>query len=259
MKEFKQTNGENTMKQSEQTDERVGQLEQTNKELRQLKERMGAERPISWPEFPEIKLYKDQILSYMERQLINFDDNSQITSAMLNNYIKDKLLPSADGKKYLREHLAGFTEICVLKQVLTVRDTGLLLQQELEGSSHETFYEKFRGILDVALARTSERIEQNLEFEALSDMALRLAVSSYCDKLAAERMLEIIRVRVAALEQKKAEKKKPEKPKKAKKPEKPEKPEKSKKQPKKQSKKQQKKPKEQEKIQLKKPEKEIIK
>lgn len=183
------------------------ELEQINGRLKQLKEKLEAERSVSWSEFPDIGLYKDQIVSYLQRQLIHFEENGQITSAMVNNYIKDKLLPRADGKKYSREHLAGLTEICVLKQVLSVRDTGLLLQQELDGSDHETFYEKFRKILDAALARTSERIDPEWEAEALSDMALRLAVSSYCDRLAAERLLEIIRGRATAIEQKKADKK----------------------------------------------------
>lgn len=183
------------------------EIEQVNARLKQLKEKLESERPVSWSEFPDIGLYKDQIISYMQRQLIHFEENGQITSAMVNNYIKDKLLPRADGKKYSREHLAGLTEICILKQVLTVRDTGFLLQEEQGVNGHEAFYEKFREILDEALSLTSERIDANWEADALSDMALRLAVASYCDKLAAERLLEIIRVRSLAGEQKKADKK----------------------------------------------------
>jgi len=178
------------------------ELEQVNARLKQLKEKLEAERPVSWSEFPDIGLYKDQVISYMQRQLIHFEENGQITSAMLNNYIKDKLLPRADGKKYAREHLAGLTEICILKQVLTVRDTGLLLQEELAVNGHEAFYGKFREILDAALSATAGRIDAQWEADALSDMALRLAIASYCDKLAAERLIEIIRARSQAMEQK---------------------------------------------------------
>lgn len=177
------------------------------KELEQLKEKLAVERPVSWSEFPDIGLYKDQVVSYMHRQLINFEGDGQMTSAMVNNYIKDRLLPRADGKKYSREHLAGLTEICLLKQVLSVHDTGLLLRQELDEGDHEIFYSKFRQILDKALTGTSEQIDPNLEIEALSDMALRLAISSYCDKLACERLLEMIRSKVITEEQKKADKK----------------------------------------------------
>ena len=181
-------------------------------ELEQLKEKLAAERPVSWTEFPDIGLYMDQIISYMQRQLINFEGDGQITSAMVNNYIKDKLLPRADGKKYSREHLAGLTEICLLKQVLSVRDTGLLLHQELGEGDPEKFYSKFKQILDKALGKTAEQIDLDWEVEALSDMVLRLAISSYCDKLAGERLLEIIRSKVNAEEQKKPDKKQDKRP-----------------------------------------------
>ena len=172
-------------------------------ELKQLKEKLANERPVEWNEFPDIGLYKDQVLSYMKRQVINFDENNQITSAMINNYIKDNLLPRTDGKKYSREHLAGLTEICILKQVLSVRDTGLLMKQELQNSSPREFYTKFKEILDSELTKTAESINAELDMGALSDMALRLAVVSYCNKLASERLIEIIR----ACEEKKLEKK----------------------------------------------------
>ena len=176
-------------------------------ELKQLKGKLAAERPVSWTEFPDIGLYMDQVLSYMHRQLIDFEGDSRITSAMVNNYIKDKLLPRADGKKYSREHLAGLTEICLLKQVLSVRDTGLLLHQELGDGDPEKFYSKFKQILDVSLAGTAEQIDPDWDVEALSDMALRLVVSSYCNKLAGERLLEIIRSRITVEEQKKPDRK----------------------------------------------------
>ena len=183
------------------------------KELEQLKEKLAAERPVSWTEFPDIGLYKDQVVSYMLRQLISFEDSGLITSAMLNNYIKDKLLPRADGKKYSREHLAGLTEICILKQVLSVNHTGLLLHEELDKSDPEIFYTKFRQILDRELVRTSEQIDPDWEAGELSDMALRLAVSSYCEKLACERLLEIIMIKenIVLNEEQKKPDKKPEK------------------------------------------------
>lgn len=176
-------------------------------ELEQLKHKLTVERPRPWSEFPDIGLYKDQVLSYMRRQLINFGDDGLITSAMINNYIKDKLLPRADGKKYSQEHLAGLTEICLLKQVLSVRDTGLLLHQELAKNGPEEFYSKVNEILDKALTKTAEQIDPNWGEDDLSDKVLRLAVSSYCSKLACERLLEIIRDKALFEEQRKPNRK----------------------------------------------------
>lgn len=175
--------------------------------LEQLKNKLAGERPVSWEEFPDIGLYKDQVVYYMKRQLINFEGDGQITSAMINNYIKDGLLPRADGKKYSREHLAGLTGICLLKQVLSVGDTGFLLHQELDKDDTEKVYSKIKIILDEALTETAEQIDLNWGTEDLSDMALRLAISSYCNKLACERLLEIIRSTKLSEEEKKTDKK----------------------------------------------------
>lgn len=181
--------------------------DQIREKLEQLKEKLASERPVKWSEFPDIGLYKDQVLSYMFRQLINFEGDGQLTSAMINNYIKDGLLPRTDGKKYSREHLAGLTEICLLKQVLSVRDTGFLLKQELVDGDHADFYTKFVQILDNALKDTDVLINTEWDMEALSDMTLRLAVSSYCGKLACERLIEIMRTSQLTEEKKKVEKK----------------------------------------------------
>ena len=101
-------------------------------ELEELKQRMTTERPQPWDAFPDIGLYMDQIISYMPRQLINYGDGELLTSAMVNNYIKDGMLPRAEGKRYSRVHLAYLTAICVLKQVLSVKEASLLIATGVE-------------------------------------------------------------------------------------------------------------------------------
>ncbi|MFR8330973.1 MAG: DUF1836 domain-containing protein [Oscillospiraceae bacterium] len=66
----------------------------------------------------------DQLISYMPRQLIHYGEGEALTSAMVNNYIKDGALPRADGKRYSRTHLAYLTAICALKQVLSGEGRG---------------------------------------------------------------------------------------------------------------------------------------
>ena len=71
-------------------------------ELIELRARMEQERPTPWEDLPDLALYMDQLVSYMSRQLIRFDEGSALTSAMVNNYIKDGLVPRAEGKRYGR-------------------------------------------------------------------------------------------------------------------------------------------------------------
>ena len=47
-------------------------------ELNELKRRLEQERPAAWNELPDIALYMDQIIAYMSRQLIRFDQLSTV-------------------------------------------------------------------------------------------------------------------------------------------------------------------------------------
>ncbi len=79
----------------------------------------------NYEELPDIDLYMDQVVTFLDKQLYIFQNNTldkQITSSMINNYVKGEVLPSPISKKYNREHLALIEEICTLKQVLSIAD-----------------------------------------------------------------------------------------------------------------------------------------
>ena len=141
-------------------------------ELEELKQRMTTERPQPWDAFPDIGLYMDQIISYMPRQLINYGDGELLTSAMVNNYIKDGMLPRAEGKRYSRVHLAYLTAICVLKQVLSVKEASLLIATGVE--------------------HTAQRLDTQGDVDDLPRLALSLALRSYADRLACQRVLDVL-------------------------------------------------------------------
>lgn len=161
-------------------------------EISELKRRLAEERPQEWGDFPDIGLYMDQIISYMPRQLIRFGDGETLTSAMVNNYIKDGMLPRAEGKRYSRTHLAYLTAICALKQVLSVKDASLLIAAGVEAKETEPLYDYFRRALDAALAETAASIPEDATEHDLPKLAFGLALRSYADKLACERILDIL-------------------------------------------------------------------
>ena len=162
-------------------------------ELQNLKSRMEQERPSPWEDLPDIALYMDQLISYMPRQLIRFDGGPVLTSAMVNNYIKDGLVPRAEGKRYGPIHLGYLTAVVALKQVLSVRDIGALMGagRALEKSPPEQ-YAYFRDALDHALTDTAQAIDPEAGQSDLAKMALDFAVRSYANQLACQRVLSIL-------------------------------------------------------------------
>lgn len=162
-------------------------------ELDELKRRLEQERPAAWEAMPDLALYMDQVISYLPRQQIRWNESETITSAMVNNYMKDGLLPRAEGKRYYRTHLAYLTVIAALKQVLSVKDMAVLIAAGQQDHAPETLYQTFQQELDGALNDTAEMIQTDLSEEELPQLALALALRSYADRLACQRILELIR------------------------------------------------------------------
>ena len=162
-------------------------------ELQSLKDRMEQERPTPWKDLPDIALYMDQLISYMPRQLIRFDEGNALTPAMVNNYIKDGLVPRGEGKRYGPIHLGYLTAVVALKQVLSVRDIGALMAagRALEKTPPEQ-YGYFCCALDQALTDAAQAIDPEAGQSDLAKMALDFAVRSYASQLACQRILSIL-------------------------------------------------------------------
>jgi len=161
-------------------------------ELEQLKRLLQKERPVSWEELPDLALYMDQIISYMPRQLINLQGDEQVTSAMVNNYIKDGLVPRADGKRYGKTHLGYLTAVCAMKKVLSVKDMRTVLDCVPDGKSPEAIYNYFVCAIDAALNEAAANLDVDTPEDKLPNLALSLGLRSYANQLACQRVLELM-------------------------------------------------------------------
>lgn len=161
-------------------------------ELEELKKRLSEERPASWDELPDIPLYMDQVVGYLSRQLISFEDGEGLTPAMINNYIKDGLLSRANGKKYGQEHLAYLTAISAMKRVLSVREMRALVEIGRDGRDTRQLYAFFCQTLDQAMAGAAGCLDPGLPDQDLPKLVLSLAMRSYASGLACRRVLAIM-------------------------------------------------------------------
>lgn len=149
---------------------------------------------VPWDRMPEIDLYMDQVITYMDKQLHLFQskENSKLlTPSMINNYVKDGLLPRPDHKKYSREHLAGLLIICMLKQVLSIPDISALSQELSLESSPEQLHHIFCDIQKSALQEVCARVEETagLGDAQLKQLAFTLSIEATARRAAAERIL----------------------------------------------------------------------
>jgi len=87
-----------------------------------------------WEELPDIDLYMDQVLRLTEKHL-SVIGIKPVTAAMINNYVKLKLLPAPIGKKYTRQHVAFIFAIAILKdvfEIIQIRE-GILVETQILG------------------------------------------------------------------------------------------------------------------------------
>jgi len=173
--------------------------------------------PSSWEQLPDIGLYMDQVITYLERQLGAFrgpNEEYPITSSMINNYAKAKLIPRTDGKKYGQEHIARLLSVFSLKRVLSVQDIGALFTGLDDEEALRAFYELFREEMGESAERTAEKIKNDLlsgdialsEDGRLPDgtdagesdrrnvrkLALQLAIDASVQSFAAEKLLSLV-------------------------------------------------------------------
>lgn len=162
-------------------------------DIKELKEKLRTTRPAGWEQMPDIELYKDQVLSYMQRQILPVDGDEALTGAMINNYIKAGALPRPNGKKYGKEHLAFLTAICALKPVMSVNDMEYLLNKQGVDVDTKGFYELLCSHIDRTMMDTASNLDDNLGKYNLPEYILSIALQTASLRIVCESLLHIMR------------------------------------------------------------------
>ncbi len=110
-------------------------------------------RFVRWHELPDIDLYMDQLITFVERNIGDLfsHDEKCITPAMINNYVKLQLIPKPIKKRYAKKHLAYLMAITTLKQVLPIPKIREGIDQAIHLYGADGAYNLFCQTMDDAL------------------------------------------------------------------------------------------------------------
>lgn len=149
---------------------------------------------VPWDRLPELDLYMDQVITLMNKQLsaVSVDSDRPLTSSMINNYVKDGVMPRPIQKKYNREHLTVMLMICMLKSVFSLPEIRGLVEGLSRFNSSEQLYTVFHDAEQQALRRAADRL-RDMEQMSESDrylLAMELALEANADRIVAARLLE---------------------------------------------------------------------
>jgi hypothetical protein len=103
----------------------------------------------AYDEIPNLGLYMDQVLTLMGQYLAPLttadSEDTAITAATINNYVRVKVMPAPEKKKYLRIHIAYLIIICTLKQAMSISDIQALLPADMtDEEMRELYYDYSR-------------------------------------------------------------------------------------------------------------------
>lgn len=175
-------------------------------DLRSLGERMRSVHISRIREMPRIELYLDQLLTLVSQELefMQVPGETLVTGSMVNNYVKQGVIPAPRKKRYTRRHVASLLFVCALKRVFSISQVSqlaaLIWSSEL---NLEALYDSSCAALEAALARRfSPGGEQACQEGALvlldKDGApaetglawlLQAAMDALADKVAVEQVL----------------------------------------------------------------------
>lgn len=152
-------------------------------------------------ELPRIELYLDQVIGILNDTLAPFFEYGEdkiITGAMVNNYVKHKVIEAPVKKRYNQTHLCCLFIICILKKVFSMTEISELFEMHGYTEQIEKNYNHFCQELEWALTmkfadyevveelrKTDGRSELDME----RSMALAVANKLYVQKIIQSRYL----------------------------------------------------------------------
>ena len=118
----------------------------------------------TWESIPNFGLYMDQVIVLLQ-QYLDFiptpeeGKDSFVTASAINNYVRLKILPPPQKKKYSRLHVAWLIMILTLKLSLSISEIGRLLPSGLEEAQVCALYADYRE----KFSRTRQHFAQKLQ------------------------------------------------------------------------------------------------
>jgi len=167
-----------------------------------------------YDEIPDIDLYMDQMVTFLEKQLTIFQTSTldkQITPSMINNYVKGEVITAPISKKYNREHIALIEEVCTLKQVLSIAEVKQVIDERYkkQDKDKQIIFNNFKDTVNnknhEAINFVNEQLKEidNNDLNELTNLAVELACTANAYITIAKRILFLNKLHQDQLENEK--------------------------------------------------------
>ena len=132
-----------------------------------------------WEDIPNIDLYLDQVLLYVNQVCapISPDKEKGLTASMVNNYVKHGYLTKPDKKKYQRKQIARLIAITTLKSVFSIQEIAQTLNTLQTQASSDQLYDAFVDYMNKGIDPENPIIQTGCQTVKLYHQTLDLILS----------------------------------------------------------------------------------
>lgn len=99
---------------------------------------------MRWQEMPDFEIYSDQLLTIVNQQLSFFP--IEVTNSMVNNYVKQKVMPLPVKKKYQKTHIAMLIVLSLLKTAFSLDEINQYFQNYTAATDYDRFCERLESL-----------------------------------------------------------------------------------------------------------------
>ena len=158
----------------------------------------------AWKELPDIGLYMDQVIALLGQYLdfIPVEDpkNKPVTPTTINNYVRLKVMPAPEKRKYYRIHISYLIMIFTLKQGTSINAIQQLLPASADEEEVKTFYtsyvERLQKIALFYTSQTRDAVQDILDPQtanegAVENVILQSILMSGFSRILAEKLLNL--------------------------------------------------------------------
>ncbi len=130
--------------------------------LRRWEKYLDSYRLPPWEEIPDFGLYMDQVITllgqYLDYLPPELKEEQFVTAATINNYVRTRIMPKPDRKRYFRVHIAYLILILTLKQSLSIALIRKLIPSDLSEDELKKRYTDCAGLHAQAARYFTEQV-----------------------------------------------------------------------------------------------------
>ena len=158
----------------------------------------------AWKELPDIGLYMDQVIALLGQYLdfIPMEDSKDkpVTPTTINNYVRLKVMPAPDKRKYYRVHIAILIMIFTLKQGISINGLQQLLPSTADEEEIKNFYtsyvERLQEVGNFYTAQTRAAVQDILDPQVtdegvVENVIIQSILQSGFSRIMAEKLLHL--------------------------------------------------------------------